>query len=502
MRPRPGREVYRADGLFALLLAVGAVTVALLFQRTGLHDDVADPWVWVLGIGLATLPLTVRRRFPVPAALACALGFFLCRQMGVPDMLMVDICLFLALYSVGAWEQNRRVALWSRVGIVAAMCAWIAVNLLLQSAGDEITEMFPDAPASSIFSAFATFAAIQIITNVLYFAGAFYFGERAWNGARTTALLEAQGRELERERQTSAAQAVALDRLGIARELHDVVAHHVSVMGIQAAAARRSLERDPEQAVRSLEVVEESAHTAVTELRGLVRTLREPAAESASSALGVAQLPELVEEARRTGTPAALIVVGEQRPLPLLVDVALYRVAQEALTNVRKHAGSGAEAEVRLRFTPTAVEVEVADNGMRRSPAEGARPESGAALSGGIPVDAVSAATVREGGGLGLRGMQERMGAVGGSVLAQRREQGGFLVRARVELGASAARPSPAGEAVPSVGEAPSAEEAPFLGESPREGEGCAGPVLNAGEDAVPADAAVPAASGGEAGAR
>ncbi|WP_084499423.1 sensor histidine kinase [Brevibacterium album] len=435
VRPRPGPEVYRHDALCAALLAVGAVTVALLYQRTGLFEEGAGPWAWVLGIGLSSLPLTFRRRFPVPTAIAVALGFFVSRQMGVPDFLMVDICLFLALYSVGAWERRRRLALWSRIGIIAAMFVWVATNLLVLSSGDELSEMFPDALPSSIFSAFATFAAAQLITNLLFFFGAFFFGERAWDSARTTARLEAQGRELERERRTSAEQAIALDRLEIARELHDVVAHHVSVMGIQAAAARRILERSPVQAVQSLAVVEDSAHAAVAELRSLVRTLRQetadPDAADASSTRGVAQLPELVEESRRSGASASLIVIGRPRPLPLLVDVALYRVVQEALTNVRKHAGPGAEAVVRLRFTSTGAEVEVADDGAGRLGEARSDPSGAGPHTAGGPAASRS--------GLGLRGMQERMGAVGGAVVARPRENGGFLVRATADFAGQSA---------------------------------------------------------------
>ncbi|MBK0417543.1 sensor histidine kinase [Leucobacter sp. CSA1] len=427
-RPKPGAAGLRSDVGIAILLAIASPVTALLYHRTGLYEEVAPPWVWVLGLGLGTLPLALRRRFPVPAAILVSIGFFICNQFGVPDLLVVQICLFTALYTIGAWEQNRRLAFWSRFGITAAMLIWVVLNLIVSSSDETL---FPGLPRTGIFSAFATFAAIQIITNLVYFGGAFLFGERAWRTARLMARLEAQGHELELERQTSADQAVALDRIAIARELHDVVAHHVSVMGIQAAAARRSLERSPGRAAEALEIVEESAHSAVTELRRLVHTLREPASDDPSSTIGVAQLSALIADSQRAGTPTTLIVVGEQRPLPLLVDVALYRVVQEALTNVRKHAGRGAEATVRLRFRDAEVEVEVADTGTRQT------------LS---PRGAGS-------GGHGLRGMRERLGTVGGSLRAERRERGGFLVVARVPLaparhGGSAGGPDDGGSAV------------------------------------------------------
>lgn len=224
VRPRPDRQGLRADFGLALLLAFAALTTSLLYHRTGIYlGETAAPWLWALGLGLCTLPLALRRRFPVPVAVTVAVGFFICGQFGVPEILIINICLFIALYTVGAWEQNRTL-----------------------SAG-------------------------------------------SWRAARAQAQLEAQGRELELERRTSAEQAVALDRLGIARELHDVVAHHVSVMGIQAAAARRLIEIDGARAAAALDVVEASAQSAIIELRQLVQTLRVPESENASSTVGIAQ---------------------------------------------------------------------------------------------------------------------------------------------------------------------------------------------------------------------
>lgn len=412
-RPAPGRAGLRADAGLAILLAFAATLTSLLYARTGIYDDPAPPWLWALGIGLTTLPLALRRVAPVPVAVAVAAGFFVCGQYQVPEILLINITLFIALYTVGAWEPNRALALWARLGVAVAMIVWLVVSLILASSDEDA---FPGFSRSGLFSVYATYAVIQIVTNLLYFGGAFLFGERSWRGARTQARLEAQGRELELERQTSAAQAVALDRIAIARELHDVVAHHVSVMGIQAAAARRSLDRDPGRAAAALEVVEQSAHDAVAELRGLVQTLRTPEAEEASTTIGIAQLPALVAESQGTGVPTTLIVSGAPRPLPMLVDVALYRVVQEALTNVRKHAGRGAAAEVRLRFERDGVEVEVDDDGTRQTLEHAAKPASGT--------------------GLGLRGMRERVGAVGGTLFAGRRERGGFMVRARIPEGA------------------------------------------------------------------
>lgn len=189
----------RADALLALLLAVGSVTTSLLYQRTGMFDEIAPVWVWVLGLGLCTLPLALRRRYPVPVAIVVGIGFFVCGQFGVPEALMINICFFIALYTVGAWESNRALAVWALILIAVAMFIWLIVSLIISSSDPET---MPGVSRSGLFSAFATFAALQIIMNLFYFSGALFFGMNSWRAARTRAILEAQGRELELERRT------------------------------------------------------------------------------------------------------------------------------------------------------------------------------------------------------------------------------------------------------------------------------------------------------------
>lgn len=409
VRPRPELADLKGDALLAVGLALAALTTSLLYDRIGILEETAEPWVWGLSIALATLPLVLRRRYPVPVAVVVGVGFFIAGQFGVPEILVLNITMFMAIYSIGAWEPNRQLAFWSRVVLAGAMIAWLVTVLLIASAD---LDYMPGLARSSVFSAYVIFVLIQIITNLLFFAGASFFGEHAWRSARFIAQLEAQGRELELERRTSATQAVALERLAIARELHDVIAHHVSVMGLHAAGARRSLDTNPDQARKALEIVEESAAHTITELRQIVHTLRTPERDHEMQTVGVAQLSSLVDGSNLAGVPTTLIIAGEPRPLPMLVDVALYRVAQEALTNVRKHAGSGAEAEVRLRYTGDLVDVEVSDTGVVQK-------------LGNAHDDL---------GGLGLKGMRERIGAVGGTLIAGRRERGGFMVRASVPL--------------------------------------------------------------------
>ena len=254
---------------------------------------------------------------------------------------------------------------------------------------------------------------LQVLLNALYFGGAYYFGERSWAAAQQRAALEQRTRELERERERSAAQAVALDRVRIARELHDVVAHHVSVMGVQAGAARVVIPTDPAGAAAIVAGIEDAARDAIRDFRHLLDTLRAPGdEEDASSTVGVDDVAALVSASTAAGLPARIQVIGTPVPVPRLTAVNLYRIAQESLTNARRHAGPDAEADVRIRYeqgeSGATVELEVVNSGRI--------------------VPAVRA-------GLGLLGMRERAAASGGTIELVPRPSGGFRVRATLPVG-------------------------------------------------------------------
>jgi len=415
LRPRPGREGYRRDALGAALLAVGTTVSVLLYTRSGYFTDLeADPelhpapmWLSAVMILALTVPLVWRRRYPEIVAVVVSVAFFLAPTFRVPEALFGSITLFIAIYSVGAWSRHRRAATITRVLIIVGMFVWIGVQLAL-TVNDPDT--LPGFSRSGVFSAFASYALINVLTNLLYFGGAYYFGTVAYRRAREHAELEDRTAELARERELSAQQAVTLDRVRIARELHDVVAHHVSVMGVQAGAARRVIQTDPAQASESLSTIESSARSAVDELHRLLTTLRENDSDDASrssSTRGIDQLPDLVEESTAAGVPATLQLVGEPRPVTSLVGFTLYRVTQEALTNVRKHAGARATVDVRLRYLDSGVELEVTDTGQ------------GKGLASAGP-------------GHGHVGMRERVAAVGGELEVGPLARGGYLVRARI----------------------------------------------------------------------
>ena len=209
-----------------------------------------------------------------------------------------------------------------------------------------------------------------------------------------------------------AEQAVTAERARIARELHDIVAHHLSVVVLQAAGARAS----GRPADKALEKIEHSGRQALTEMRRLLGMLREPDEEPALAPQpGLGELPALAESVRAAGLPVRLVVDGAGAALPAAVDVSAYRIVQEALTNVLKHAGS-AHAEVSIGYVDDSVTIEVTDDG-----------------PGLEATDLVWAEEAQ--GGRGLTGMRERVALFGGDLRAGPRPDGGFAVRARLPVG-------------------------------------------------------------------
>ncbi|MCC2032521.1 sensor histidine kinase [Microbacterium allomyrinae] len=406
-RPPPTARDLRNDVWLAAALLLGAVLSVALGSATGIYVSETTPgmeWALLYALGLAA-PLAVRRRFPEIVAVTIALVFFAGVSARIPEFYVSNIAMFISMYTVGAWVDNRRRALYVRVAIIVGMFVWLLITTF-QAAIDPGDEALSQA---GLFSPFAAMMLIQFLVNAAFFGGSYYLGDRAYAGALSRAALEERTHELEREREVTAAQAVALDRVRIARELHDVVAHHVSAMGVQAGAARAVLDRDPDAARRTLLGVEASARSALHELRQLLETLRTPHADAdVGSAVHLTGLPDLVAHANANGLPTALTIVGDPVEVPELVQVNVYRVAQEALTNARRHGGPDAAADVRLRYGSDAIELEVANSG--RVPTTPMRP------------------------GLGLVGMRERATASGGTLDAGPRTRGGFLVRLRVPV--------------------------------------------------------------------
>lgn len=219
--------------------------------------------------------------------------------------------------------------------------------------------------------------------------------------------LAARARHLEAEHEAEVAAALEAERGRLARELHDVVAHCVTVMVVQAGVAEALLDRSPERARDPLQAVQDTGRQAIAELTrmlGLLRSAPAAAAHPLEPQAGAARIPELLAGFTTSGLRVQLEAVGDVRALPPGVDLTTYRIVQEALTNTLKHAGPGARARVVLRYQPRSIEIEIADDGSR------------------------TATSAPVGAGHGLIGMKERVSVFGGSLQAAPRSEGGFRV--------------------------------------------------------------------------
>jgi len=400
----------KADAATAIGLFGASILSLVLGRAVGLWPDPADLALSTGVLALTTIPLAFRRVAPLPVLAIVGIATVLIGELTVPEVTVSNIALFMAIYSVGAWERNRTRANVARGVLVAGMGIWLLISFFRAST----QEIDFEGPGIGVLTPIAAYMLQQVLVNVLYFAGAWWFGEHAWSSARQRALTDFRTDQLKHEQEKAARHAITIERLRIARELHDAVAHHVSLMGVQAAAARAVLDTDPAQAREQLESLESSSRAAVSELYQLLGTLRdeEAVAPQVSASLGLDLLPTLVRDAETAGLRVSFERVGEPFAVQPLVGLNLYRIAQESLTNVLKHAGPGTRTRVHLRYTDDVVEVEIADDGLGRPGPK------------------------QRGDGLGLLGMRERIDTLGGSLDAGPRSGSGWVVRATVMVGA------------------------------------------------------------------
>jgi signal transduction histidine kinase len=345
------------------------------------------------GLGLLhTLPLAARRRFPGAVLALCLASGLAFAALGLvsPVVLALGPAILVAVYSVAAYG-SRWVAL---AGLAVAEVGLAAVQLTRGRFEDP--------------SAWVGFA---LIVGAAWLLGHFV-GDRRVYAAR----LEERTAELEQARDELARRAVAEERLRLARELHDVVAHSMSVIAVQSGVGAHVAESRPEEVGKALATIEATSRATLEELRRLLGVLRQDSEPQASLAPvpGLADLDSLLGEVAKAGLAVRLQVEGTASPLPAGVDLSAYRIVQEALTNVVKHAGP-AQAQVMIGYRDRDVTVEVTDDGR------------GAAAPAGDG---------RGGTGHGLVGMRERVAAFGGDLEAGPRPGGGFRVAARLPLAA------------------------------------------------------------------
>ncbi|WBB68820.1 sensor histidine kinase [Micromonospora sp. WMMD812] len=379
------RHPLAADALFA----AGLVALDLLF--TLLTPREFWPWRLPAALGWSVLcaaPVAVRRVAPWPAVAAAVATLPLPALTGTGPAVQ-GLAFAVLTYTVAARRPARTAAL-------AALLLWVPVAVA--------TAVAP--PTTPL----AVGPTLVVLNNLLVGLLSYAMGRVVHARRATTRALRERARVAEERQRALAEQAVADERRRIARELHDVVAHHVSVMGVLATGARRVLRRDPDAADEVIGTIEETGRATLRELRRLLDVLRtdaEPAADLAPQP-GLAGIDALAEQVRDAGLPVTLRVEGTPVPLDEGVALAVYRIVQEALTNALKHAGA-ATADVRLGYGADALEVEVTDTG--RGPGPG--------------VDRI---------GHGLVGMRERVGLYGGVLRTGARAGGGFRVYARIPV--------------------------------------------------------------------
>ncbi|WP_053202204.1 sensor histidine kinase [Jiangella muralis] len=391
----PRIEPWLLDASITFVLAVtGVVALFVYTDPNGIEYADAD----ALGVALVlviTLPLIVRRQHPVIVGLWTAVATlpFLAVDYAMPTAAVV---LLIAVYSAASYA-----GLGASVLVLVVQSA-VSVGYTLVNVDRHADQQAMGAGAGLTISA-------------LVILGVWGIGRAMRSRRLYTAELEDRARRLERANDVEVRAAITEERSRIARELHDVVAHHVSVMTVQAAGARRALHRDVERTAVALEAIEEIGRSALAEMRRVVGVLRTPdgddrGAHPATLAPqpGLGDLDFLVEQVRDAGLPVDVTVDGEPRAVPVGVDLAAFRVIQEALTNTIKHAGPSA-ATVHVRYLPSEVHVEVSDDGHGVATAlEGRRP------------------------GHGLLGMRERVALYGGTLAAGPRRGGGYEVRAKI----------------------------------------------------------------------
>ena len=415
-RPAVSRRAVAADAALAAAAALGSGLTGAAVHILTQHGQLVIP----LLLALTAVPLAWRRVFPLTAFWVSLAIVSVAGSIGANAGIITFLVVTFAAYSAVVYSRFRGAAL---ISMPAA-----ALFLIIKFANTS-------PPISPRATPLLIFIPIMIVGDAVHM----------WR--RRAGDSQARLRRAEAEHRAATRRALELERGRIASELHDVVTHNVSVMVVQAGAARQVLAGSPAEARQALLAVEASGRAALTELRhllGLLSPVHEPgdgsgpggapgpggghapgATDCAGDAAalqpqpGLATLRSLIDRAAAAGLPVELDVQGRPQPLPPGLDLAAYRVAQEALTNVIKHAGRPT-TRVTVRYRPDELVVRVTDDG---PPIPAAAPASGE-----------EAASMPAGAGRGLLGLRERVALYGGHLDAGRRREGGWEVRATIPL--------------------------------------------------------------------
>jgi len=393
VRRLPVSQTALFDTMLALILAAAAIGVPLTAEDADLAAMTKPNGIlsWLVVAG-AAWAVPFRRLAPLTALLAGAAGQVVVWTIGYPDTFLSMAVL---LYSAAAYGRpSRRPVVWL---VAIALTSYTGLGVLTS---DNVPVYA--LPLVGLFGAASNALGSNTASRQAYLEGA-----------------EARARELGRSRQTDRERALVEERARIARELHDVVAHGLSVIVVQASAAQRILERDPDGAATALGQIEATGRDALSEMRHVLSAIRTEPEDSWQPTRGLADVDDLVAELDRTGLPVTVrqhqlddegepIDGSTPEPLPATIDVTAYRIVQESLTNVLKHGGDRASAKVEITRRPGRLDLRITDDGR--------------------------GALADDGGGHGLRGMQERVDVFGGRLDAGPRLGGGYTVEVSLPI--------------------------------------------------------------------
>ena len=394
------------DVLLAAGVAVVQIVGSVASQRIGASPTwrPLDGWAYLLLV-VGPVALLFRRRWPLgvlAVALACGLAYGARTYPEGPSQL--------AIYP----------ALWTVALTVAPRPAWLAAGATALAVAAAELFFYGD----TMFDGEPLYAAVTVLA-------AMWWGESVRARRSYVAELRDRAERAERTREEEARRRVDEERLRIARELHDVVSHTIGVISVQAGVAAHLLHRRPDKAADSLAAIRQASDEALGELHAMLGVLRERDGDAGGAPLspapGLAELDALVAQAAGAGVEVRVSLEGEPRRLPPAVDLAAYRVVQESLTNVVRHAGAS-RADITVTHLDGRVEVEVTDDGNGVVPPSAA---TGAFRPAGSPVGDRR----HRRSGQGIPGMRERARAIGGSLEAGPRPGGGFRVQASLPVG-------------------------------------------------------------------
>lgn len=353
----------------------------------------------VVALALAIAMLIARRRYPVMVLLLLTGAHFVIFGSTMPMLTTqggLQVIYFLGLYSAIAWAKDRRALRAAVVMVLLTMTVWLVV---LFAIGD-----FSQV-ASPLRRGIMTIFTVGL--NIIYFGAALWLGHLSWVQAKDHAELKASRDLIDQQATQLSQQAILSERIRIARELHDSIAHQASLIGLQAGAARRATSKRPEQATEMLQDVERTSRQLIQELRHIVGSLRD-AGEADAALPDLEAIPAMLHDFAELGLTVNYDVIGDTSRLSPLQNATIMRLVQESLTNVRRHSGAHT-ARVTVRVEDAHAEAEILDAGPT------------------IPH--------QQGTGVGQIGMRERVAALGGSIeMGPRNQEAGYRVLARFPL--------------------------------------------------------------------